>query len=153
MPARMPNGGLVVLPDETNNTHRDLIVALTARHRLPAVYTNRFFVAVGGLMSYGIDAVDMFRQFGDPCRPHPARREACRPPGPGADQIRDGGQPQDGQGAWAYRAARPPGRRRRGDRIGRSLLRVLTAAPGRLCCKSILSISARNIDSRSGWNA
>src|SRR5262245_64229678 len=60
--ARMPNGGLVVLPDETNNTHRDLIVALTARHRLPAVYTNRFFVAVGGLMSYGIDAVDMFRQ-------------------------------------------------------------------------------------------
>jgi putative tryptophan/tyrosine transport system substrate-binding protein len=38
------------------------IQALTARHRLPAVYTNRFFVAVGGLMSYGIDAVDMFRQ-------------------------------------------------------------------------------------------
>jgi ABC-type uncharacterized transport system substrate-binding protein len=60
--ARMPNGGLVVLPDETNNAHRDLIVALAARHRLPAVYTNRFFVAVGGLMSYGIDAVDMFRQ-------------------------------------------------------------------------------------------
>jgi putative ABC transport system substrate-binding protein len=60
--ARMPNSGLVVLPDETNNAHRDLIVALAARHGLPAVYTNRFFVAVGGLMSYGIDSVDMFRQ-------------------------------------------------------------------------------------------
>ena len=42
--------------------HRDLIIALAARHRLPAVYSFRFFVAAGGLMSYGIDQVDMFRQ-------------------------------------------------------------------------------------------
>jgi putative ABC transport system substrate-binding protein len=42
--------------------HRDLIIALTAKHRLPAVYPFRFFVAAGGLMSYGIDRPDMFRQ-------------------------------------------------------------------------------------------
>ncbi len=60
--ARMPSGGLVVLPSDTNNAHRDLIIALAARHRLPAVYTARSFVAVGGLMSYGTDFADMFRQ-------------------------------------------------------------------------------------------
>ena len=60
--ARAANGGLVVLPDNTAITHRDLIIALAARHRLPAVYFNRLFVAAGGLMSYGTDLVDTFRQ-------------------------------------------------------------------------------------------
>ena len=60
--ARVPNGGLVLPPDTTTIVHRDLIIALAARHRLPAVYPVRFFVAAGGLMSYGTDQVDMFRQ-------------------------------------------------------------------------------------------
>ena len=51
--ARVPNGGLVLPPDGTTIVHRDLIIALAARHRLPAVYAFRFFVAAGGLMSYG----------------------------------------------------------------------------------------------------
>src|SRR5262249_28916690 len=59
--AREPNGGLVVVPG-TPIEHRDLIIALTARHRLPAVYPFRFFVAAGGLMSYGTDFVDQSRQ-------------------------------------------------------------------------------------------
>ena len=42
--------------------HRDLIIALAVRHRLPAVYNSRSFVAAGGLMSYGTDLVDTFRQ-------------------------------------------------------------------------------------------
>ena len=42
--------------------HRDLIIALAARHRLPAVYAFRQFVAAGGLVSYGIDQVDVWRQ-------------------------------------------------------------------------------------------
>ena len=58
----MPNGGLLLPPDATTILHRDLIIALAARHRLPAVYAARFFVAAGGLMSYGTDQVDMFRQ-------------------------------------------------------------------------------------------
>jgi DNA-binding LacI/PurR family transcriptional regulator len=50
--AHVPNGGLVVLPDTTNDVHRDLIIALAAKHRLPAVYSNRFYVSAGGLMCY-----------------------------------------------------------------------------------------------------
>ena len=60
--ARVPNGGLIVLPDITHILHRDLIIALAARYRLPAVYTDRLFVAAGGLMCYSTDRVDQFRQ-------------------------------------------------------------------------------------------
>jgi len=60
--AGAPNGGLVFLPDVTTAVHRDLFIALAARHRLPAVYWDRSLVAAGGLMSYGNDLVDAFRQ-------------------------------------------------------------------------------------------
>jgi putative tryptophan/tyrosine transport system substrate-binding protein len=63
--AHVPNGGLVLPPDSTTIGHRDLIIALAARHRLPAVYPYRVFVVAGGLMSYGIEQVDMFRQAAD----------------------------------------------------------------------------------------
>jgi putative ABC transport system substrate-binding protein len=59
--ASVPNGGLVLPPDVTTTAHRDLIVALAARHHLPAVYAFRPFVTAGGLMSYGVDFADMFR--------------------------------------------------------------------------------------------
>jgi len=57
-----PKGGLVIPGDSTTNAHRDLIVSLAAQHRLPAVYTNEFFVTSGGLMSYGVDWVNEFGQ-------------------------------------------------------------------------------------------
>ena len=59
---RAPNGGLLLPPDGTVTSNRDLIIALAAHHRLPAVYPFRFFVAAGGLMSYGTDHIDMYRQ-------------------------------------------------------------------------------------------
>ena len=59
---REPNGGLVVLPDATTVVNRGLIVALADRHHVPAVYAFRIIVTEGGLMSYGIDVVDQFRQ-------------------------------------------------------------------------------------------
>jgi ABC-type uncharacterized transport system substrate-binding protein len=58
--AREPNGGLVLPTDVTTIVHRDLIVALAARHRLPGVYSFRADVASGGLMSYGPDTADLF---------------------------------------------------------------------------------------------
>jgi putative ABC transport system substrate-binding protein len=58
---REPNGGLLVLPDVTSNTHRGLIIALAARYRMPAIYTFRDIVVDGGLMSYGVDVVELFR--------------------------------------------------------------------------------------------
>src|SRR6516162_2360107 len=60
--ASAPNGGLVLIPDVSATVHRDLVIALAARQRLPAVYFARYWVAAGGLMSYGNDFVDMFRQ-------------------------------------------------------------------------------------------
>jgi putative tryptophan/tyrosine transport system substrate-binding protein len=60
--ARVPNCGLVFIPDISTAAHRNFIIALAARHRLPAVYWDRSFVAAGGLMSYGNDLVDSFRQ-------------------------------------------------------------------------------------------
>ena len=59
--SHVPNSGLFLPPDTTTVLHRDLIIALASRHRLPSVYSIRFFVAAGGLMSYGIDQVEMFR--------------------------------------------------------------------------------------------
>jgi putative ABC transport system substrate-binding protein len=55
-------GALVVLPSIFAATHRERIVALAARHRLPAVYPFRYFAAAGGLIAYGIDANDQYRR-------------------------------------------------------------------------------------------
>lgn len=60
--AAVTNGGLLLPPDSTTLFHRDLIIALAARRRLPAVYAYQSVVEAGGLMSYGIDSIDMFRQ-------------------------------------------------------------------------------------------
>src|SRR5580700_6907255 len=60
--ARAPNGGLFVPPDTTTVQHRDLIIALAARYRLPAVYAFRYFATAGGLMSYSIDILEQHRQ-------------------------------------------------------------------------------------------
>jgi putative ABC transport system substrate-binding protein len=60
--ARFPNGGLIVTSGILTEVHRDLIIALAARHRLPAVYSERHFVANGGLVSYGADIIDQYRR-------------------------------------------------------------------------------------------
>ena len=60
--ARSANGGLITTGSAATGLHRDLIIALAARHRLPAVYIERFFVTAGGLISYGPDFVDQFRR-------------------------------------------------------------------------------------------
>jgi putative tryptophan/tyrosine transport system substrate-binding protein len=57
--ARGSNDGLIVVPNPTAFFHRQLIVMLAAKHRLPAVYSSRFFVSSGGLMSYGPDSFDI----------------------------------------------------------------------------------------------
>jgi putative tryptophan/tyrosine transport system substrate-binding protein len=59
--AREPNGGLIVSPDPVTTANREQIIALAARHRLPAIYPYRFFLTSGGLISYGIDRPDVFR--------------------------------------------------------------------------------------------
>ena len=60
--ARSSNGGLIVTGSGLAVVHRDLIVKLVARYKLPAVYYERYFVAAGGLISYGPNYVDQYRQ-------------------------------------------------------------------------------------------
>jgi putative ABC transport system substrate-binding protein len=57
-----PNGGLVLTPDVVTTTHREVLIAAAARHRLPAIYAYRYFPAQGGLASYGIDVIDQWRR-------------------------------------------------------------------------------------------
>ena len=60
--AREPNGGLMVLQDISMTNYREAIIALAARHGVPAVYPFRYFAASGGLMSYGTDVTEVFRR-------------------------------------------------------------------------------------------
>src|SRR5262249_56341344 len=59
---RRTTDGLIVTLSRSATVHRDLIITLATRYRLPAVYPNRFFATGGGLMSYGPDFVDQFRR-------------------------------------------------------------------------------------------
>jgi putative tryptophan/tyrosine transport system substrate-binding protein len=60
--AHADNGGLIVTGSALAQLHRNLIITLAARHKLPAVYFERFFVTGGGLISYGPDLVDQYRR-------------------------------------------------------------------------------------------
>jgi putative tryptophan/tyrosine transport system substrate-binding protein len=60
--ARVPNGGLIAPGSSKANDYRELIIGLAARHHLPAMYSDRIFVAAGGLISYGPDRVDQYRR-------------------------------------------------------------------------------------------
>jgi putative tryptophan/tyrosine transport system substrate-binding protein len=60
--ARSADGGLIVTTSASVLAHRDLIIALAARHKLPAVYYARFYVTNDGLVSYGPDYVDQYRR-------------------------------------------------------------------------------------------
>ena len=57
-----PNGGLLVPPDIFNTVHRQQIIALASRHHLPAIYPYRFYVASGGLVSYGVELLELYRR-------------------------------------------------------------------------------------------
>ncbi len=60
--ASSSNGGLIIFPNPVTNVHRDLILKLATRHQLPAIYPFRYFATGGGLMSYGIDVIDVYRR-------------------------------------------------------------------------------------------
>ncbi len=60
--ARVPNGGLVLLPSPIATAHREMIATAALRHGLPSIYLARIYAASGGLMSYGIDLTEPYRQ-------------------------------------------------------------------------------------------
>ena len=116
--ARGENGGLIVVgPPSSIALHRDLIIALATRHRLPAVYTSKIIRRLRWS--------DLLRHRSNrpvsECRrlraPHSPGRKSRRPSGASADQVRAGDQPQDRDGAWHRGAADAARTRRRGDRM------------------------------------
>jgi putative ABC transport system substrate-binding protein len=113
--ARAANGGLILTAGSLGIRHRDLIVTLAARYRLPAVYPYRFFATGGGLMSYGTDSNDTYRRAA--AYIDRIGREASRPPGSGADKVRTGDQSEDRQGAQPRNPAHAACPRRRSDRM------------------------------------
>jgi putative ABC transport system substrate-binding protein len=56
------NGGLIITSSTLAIVHRELIITLAARHRLPAVYPSRLFITIGGLAAYGPDSIDLYRR-------------------------------------------------------------------------------------------
>jgi putative ABC transport system substrate-binding protein len=106
---REPGGGLVV----PAFTRRAPIISAAARNNVPAVYFLSTFTRDGGLLSYGVDFIDLFRRAAS----YADRIQAGRSPGAVSDQVRDGPEPQDRQGARPYGAAIDLTSRRRGDRM------------------------------------
>lgn len=96
--ARVPDGGLVVTVSGLTIVHRELIGALMVQYRLPAIYPYRYFVRVGGLVSYGPNFNEQFRgAAGYVDRILKDEKPADLPAG--ADQVRACDQPQNRQGA------------------------------------------------------
>src|SRR5262249_18609450 len=128
--ARSPNGGLIPVSSAAALRHRELILTLAAKHKLPAVYWDRFFVTAGGLMSFWAGSHRSVPPSSRLRRPDPQGREAKRPAGAGADQVRAGDQPQDRQDTWSRSAAQHARPRRGGDRIRYSFIAAHLSAYG-----------------------
>ena len=105
--------GLVVGSDTVMQANQAQVVALAARHRLPAIYTFRDFVDAGGLMSYGVQPARPLSPRRRLCRPYPQWREARRAADRAADRVRACDQPSRRRGDRRDGAAGPARARRR----------------------------------------
>ena len=115
--ARASNGGLIVTASGPAVTHRDLIITLAARHKLPAVYSERHFIAAGGLVSYGADIIDQYRRAAGYVDRILKGEKPADLPVQAPTKYRACHQPQDRQVARSRRAADAARPRRRGDRV------------------------------------
>jgi putative tryptophan/tyrosine transport system substrate-binding protein len=116
--AQQKPDALIVNPDPYLTSRRHQIVPLLARLSMPSAHSPRDWVVSGALMSYGTNTVDALSSGRRLCR----RREARRPAGHAADQVRVGDQSQNREGAGPRGAGQAAGARRRGDRVKRVMM-------------------------------
>jgi putative tryptophan/tyrosine transport system substrate-binding protein len=110
-------GALVVDSDVFFFVRREQLVALAARHAVPAIYFSNELAVAGGLISYGPNIRAIFRLLGTYAGKILKGAKPARSAGPAAYNLRAGGQSQDRQRAWPDRAVLDPRPRRRGDRV------------------------------------
>ena len=115
--ARERPDALFVDPNPFFTSRRVQLVHLASRHAVPAIYLDRAFAEIGGLMSYGASLTDAYRQVGVYTAPHPQGHQARRPAGLAVVEVRAGHQSPDRQDARPHRAAVAARPRRRGDRM------------------------------------
>ena len=115
--ARSGNGGLIVSGSALAVVHRDPIIALAAWHKLPAIYYTSVFVPAGGLMSYGPNITDQFRDAADYVDRILRGENPGDLPVQAPTEVRTRDQSQNCKGPRPHRATDPPRPRRRGDRI------------------------------------
>ena len=114
---RGTNDGMIVLPGAQTVTHREFIIALAARQKLPTVYPYPFYVTGGGLICYGPNELEQYRKAAGYVDRILKGEKPADLPVQAADQVRAGDQPQDRQGARPRNPADPARPRRRGDRM------------------------------------
>jgi putative ABC transport system substrate-binding protein len=111
--ARIPNGGMIVTASALAIIHRDLIVKLAARHRLPTVYFQKVFVTGGGLISYGADFIDQYRRAAG----YVDRILRGEKPADLPVQAPTKYEPEGGEGRRIHNSAAGTDQCRRGDRV------------------------------------
>ena len=151
--ARSSNGGLIVTAGSGSAIHGDLIITLAARHKLPAIYGDRHFVTGGGLISYGPDRVDQYRQAAGYIDRILKGEKPADMPVQAPTKYRAGHQPQDRQGAGPRRAGASPADRRRGDRITSLFLHCMSAIGTKRTYRSQLRMSALEVKQTSQLTA
>ena len=152
--ARNPNGGLIVTASALAAVHRELIIALAARHKLPAVYYQRNYAAAGGLISYGPDFIEQYRQAAGYVDRILKGEKPADLPGASADQVRAGHQPQDRQGARHRNLTDPcsPAPMRRSNepaRVHRAARRRGSVAADGACPRPRTALSPWWVDAQS----
>ena len=106
--AHSGNGGLIVPSGQLSFAHRELIITLAARERLPAVYGDRVFVSHGGLISYDPDRIEQYRLAAGYVDRILRGKKKADPAGTSADQVRSDAQPQNRRGARYHHRSPAP---------------------------------------------
>jgi ABC transporter substrate binding protein len=123
-----PNFGVIVVPDPATNAHRKLINELATRHRLPVIHALRAAVAEGGLLSYGVNLPNLFRQAAVYADRILKGEKPGRPAGSGADQVRACDQSYNRKETRYRRPAVTDGARRRDARLMHEMFGLLAIA-------------------------